>query len=326
MSRHSFAELLQVFWVLRLEPELNQADLAQKIGVSLPTLSNWFTGKYKPRRTEDVDTLARVLRLSAFEADLLLYAINPKWVKYQTPLHILDQFEFIKTWEKLMPQAPFIPCERVPIEQMETHWPLFFEDRFESNGNHWGLGWRDDGVCRVERSIANGCYTLTLHNRFYWNIYLGGDSHCFAPPVYYMSVEVQRLSGNNAEEDGFGLIFEEICDGSHGLFRIRDAVPAISIFLTRNGGDHCDIYLDRTSCAAVRVRQTNKLAILAINNHHWFYVNNVLVFDAEIPRIPHTRLDVGIFSGSTVPVTCEYRNFVVRVPTPIAQANGTPTL
>jgi hypothetical protein len=163
-------------------------------------------------------------------------------------------------------------------------------------------------------SIADGCYRLRLHSRFHWTVTLGGDSHCFAPPVYYLSVEGRRLSGNNDEEDGLGLFFEEISDGSHGLFRIRDSIQAISIFATRNGGDHSDIYLERPQCPAIRREQTNKLAILAMHEQHWFYINNLLVHQAVIPRLPHTRLDVGITSGSSVPVECEFRNFRVRVP------------
>ncbi len=301
--------------------------LAKRLGVSVPTMNNWMKGRYAPRDPAHLDALCYELDLSAFEADVLYYAINPDWIKFNTPLEVLEHYEVNRYREQFMPVIPSTH-EAPVLHQIEESWKTVFNDTFEGNSNHWGLGHRDDGVCRVERSIANGCYTLTLHNRFHWNVNIGGDSHCFAPPDYCVSVEARRLSGNNDEEDGFGLIFEEISDSSHGLFRIRDAGPEISIFVTRNGGDHYNIYLDRVECAAIRPRQSNKLAILAIQDQHWFYVNNVLVFQGSIPRIPYTRLDLGIVSGGTETVVCEYKNFSVRVPAAAVEARelGDPRL
>jgi transcriptional regulator with XRE-family HTH domain len=316
MSRHTFAELVRVFFALRQldDEEMTQSRLARVIGVAGPTLNNWFTGRYAPRSPADIERLARALQLTALEADVLLHSVNPAWVKYQTPAHVLDAYEVNRYWERLVPDSGVALSGPPTIAQIETSWPTYFQDSFESNGNHWGLGSKDDGVCMVERSIADGCYRMRLHNHFYWMVTLGGDSHCFAPPTYYLSVEAVRLSGNKDTEDGIGLLFDEVSDASHGLFRIQDRAKKVSIFVTRNGGDHSEVYVKSDECAAINPQKTNKLAILAMHERHWFYVNNLLVHQAVIPRLPHTRLDVAITSGSSVPVEGEFRDFRVRVP------------
>jgi hypothetical protein len=207
-----------------------------------------------------------------------------------------------------------------------AEWPVVFKDDFTTNGNHWGLGTRDDGVCQVERIISDGCYRLRLHNRFHWNAYVGGDSNCYAPPVYYLTAEAQRLSGQHDAEDGFGLLFEEVNDGCHSILRIRDAVQCFSIYRAQAGGDAVTLYQDRKFHPAIRPAQSNRVAILAEYERHWFYINDVLVFNTHIPRIPDTRLDVAIVSGAAASVSCHYRNFTVRVPPGVPFVNGTPTM
>jgi transcriptional regulator with XRE-family HTH domain len=327
MSRHSFAELVRVFFALRQvgDEEMTQSQLARAIGVSGPTLNNWFTGKYLPRSPDTLDALALALKLTAFEADVLFHSVNPKWVKFGTPAEALERYEINRYRERFLP-PPEIGEEPPLIAEIERDWHVAFKDSFTGNGNHWGLGTRNDGVCMVERSIAAGCYTLRLNNWCHWNVTVGGDSHCFAPPIYYLSVEARRLTGGKDEEDGYAVIFEEINDGCHNVFRIRDAVQCFSLYRAQSGGDQVTTHIDRTFHPVIRPRQTNTLALLASHEQHWFYINNVLVFSTRLGRIADTRLDVGIISGSAAPVVCEYRNFVVRVPAHMPFANGTPTL
>jgi transcriptional regulator with XRE-family HTH domain len=130
---------------------MTQSRLAQAIGVSGPTLNNWFTGRYAPRSPADIERLARVLQLTALEADVLLYSVNPAWVKYQTPAHVLAAYEVNRYWERIVPDMGVAPAEPPPVDEIEASWPLYFDDAFASNGNHWGLGSKDDGVCMVDR-------------------------------------------------------------------------------------------------------------------------------------------------------------------------------
>lgn len=312
---HTFGELLRVYVALRQvgDDSLNQSDLAQAVGVTKTTINNWMKGKYTPRSPDQISTLAKLLELSEFEHDALAYAVNPAWVEHKTPIAMLENFALNRYRERIMPII--IPDDDPPsIAEMEEDWRIAFKDTFENNTNHWGLGWRDDGVCRVERSIANGCYTLKLENRFYNNVNLGGDSACIAPPVYYASIEAQRIGHGNEDEDGYALIFEEVNDSCHAIFRIRDGTQKFSVFRPELGGDRCITYHDATFHCAIRKHQNNKLAIVANAERHWFYVNDVFVAYAIIPRIQHSRLDVGIVCYASPLVLCEYRNFIVRVP------------
>lgn len=322
--KHTFAELLRVFVALRQvgDDRLTQGDLAHIVGVTKATINNWMKGKYAPRFPEQINKLAQFLELTAFEYDVLAYAVNPAWVKYETPSEIIKNFEINRYRERFTPII--IPDDEPPtIDDIEQHWSIAFKDMFEHNANHWGLGWRDDGVCRVERSIANGCYHLRLENRFHWTTILGGDSMCFAPPVYYVSCDMKCIA-SGCLEDGYALIFEEVNDSCHTIFRVRDQIQEVSIFRAEAGGDQSTDYLSKTYHAAIRKGQSNKLAIFTNHEQHWFYINNHIIFSTLIPRIAHSRIDVGINSDLMQPVICEYRNFIVRVPPHQPYTNGVP--
>lgn len=310
---YTFAELLRLFFERSREEQINQNLLAQKVGVAVPTLSNWFNGKYTPRFKDQVLRLAQALGLTALEADLLLCSVKNAWNTYGTPHDVLQKYTIVRYREELLSSRHSASTDDISLATVQATWQLYFYDLFVGNNQHWGLGYKDDGVCRVERAITDGAYQLTLHNRFHNDVFIGGDSHCFAPPIYYLSVYAKRCSGGS-ENDGFALIFEEMSDASHAIFRIRDQPQLASVISTRNGGDSFQIHLDRKQVATIRPGEINQLGMLVIHNQHRFFVNNIWIGSAEIERIPHSRLDVGIISQSMVPVVCTFQDFRVYIP------------
>ncbi|MCA0351355.1 MAG: helix-turn-helix domain-containing protein [Chloroflexi bacterium] len=313
MSRHSFAELLRAFFILHGDETLTQARLAEQVGVSLTTMNNWFTGKFRPRYIRQIEKIAAELYLTAFEADVLFYCINPAWVRYQTPVSAIQEFELNKVWEHVVPSAA-VKARSIDLRRIKATWQPYFYDDFVQNGHHWGLGWRDDGVCRLEREFVDQTYQLTAYSHFHTNVYLGGDSPCFTPEHYYVSLIAERLTPANNEEDGYCIFFEELCDLSHGMFRIRDDVGMFSICETRNGGDHWAVYYDRSFHPAIKIRQPNTLSMVVLGQEHHFFVNDQLVWRGQIPRLSHSRIDVGIVTGGKLPVQCRFREFKVLVP------------
>ena len=57
---------------LRIEKELSQSKLAEKLGVDFRTISNWENGVRKP----DIDTLVKIARFFDVSTDYLLGLVN----------------------------------------------------------------------------------------------------------------------------------------------------------------------------------------------------------------------------------------------------------
>src|SRR3712207_1139396 len=129
---YSFADLLHIFYALRLYPERIRTyeDFAQALGVSRRTLAGWFAGDYTPRTPDVVMNIGRVLGLTALQADLLFYAVDPGWVRHGTPMEVLKNIELIRYREHLLPYP--LPAGEPPptITEIEREWDLVFEDKF----------------------------------------------------------------------------------------------------------------------------------------------------------------------------------------------------
>lgn len=313
MLNYTFADLLNIFFRLQQDDSRckTQNDLARELKAGRRTVAGWFTGDYTPRSPEVIEQIAHILCLTAFQADLLFYAVNPKWVKYGTPRTILEATEIVRYREEniTQPQVQTVPSPA----QIESEWSLLIADQFESNYGRWGVGYKENGICRIERSINDKRYTLTLQNQYHEDVFMGGDGSFLAPAIYYFTVKARMMQGDT-EDDGYGLMFEEISDECYAFFRIREKRRRISVAQTFNGGDKAKVYLRQLPAPSLRMQETNKLAILAIHQDHWFYVNDILVGHAVIPRLSISRLDVGITAGYQQKVVCAFQDFRVYVP------------
>ncbi len=315
MTNYTFAELLTYFFYLHqdLDNRKTQEELAKALGVNRRTITNWFSGNYIPRTPDAIERIAKALSLTAFQADLLFYSINPAWVKYGTPANILESAEVIRYRETEDGKTKKIVEATPSPTQIEKEWHLTFEDRFTGNHQRWGTGVKENGICRLERRFSQGGYELTLHNLYHEDVFMGGDSNCFALEIYYLTVQAKMLEGNT-DDDGYGLMFEEINDECYALMRVREQARQVSVVQTINGGDNAQIYLRRKPTPSLRPQESNKLAILAVDKEHWFYVNDALVSHHSIPRLSRSRLDVGIIAGSRQTVVCRFGDFRVYQP------------
>jgi transcriptional regulator with XRE-family HTH domain len=314
MLNYTFAELLTVYFHLHqdLETCKTQTELAAAIGVSRRTLAGWFAGDYLPRTPDLVERLATALCLTAFQADLLFYAVNPTWVKYGTPTAVLAEAAVLRYREQAGETVP-IPQATPSLAQIEASWHPYFREEFTSNYQRWGVGTKHNGICRLARAMADGCYRLTLQNEYHEDVFMGGDSNCLAPPNYYLTVHAQLVHGSD-DADGYGLMFEAINDECYAFFRVRDRLRRISVVQTRNGGDDAQVYLRQIPVAGLQPGQPNQVAILALQEDHWFYVNGQLIGHCVLPRLPLARLDVGVAAGVGQRVGCEFRHLRVTVP------------
>jgi len=315
MLSYTFAELLNIFFHLQqdLEGKKTQEDLANELKVGRRTVARWFAGDYTPHSPEVVERLARVLCLTAFQVDLLLYSVNPAWVRYGTPRSVLEAAEVVRYREEEIAYEGELLQPVPSILQIEREWQVVFRDAFETNYQRWGTGIKNNGMCHLERSIRDQSYVLSLQNQYHEDVFMGGDSNCFAPDIYYLTVKA-RMSQGNTEADGYGLMFEEMSDECYAIMRIRESLHKVSVVQTFNGGDKYNIYLRRGLAPSLRVKDVNQLAILAIHNDFWFYINDALIGQHTIPRLPYSRLDVGIVASSQQHVICHFQDFRVYVP------------
>lgn len=95
---------------------------------------------------------------------------------------------------------------------------------------------------------------------------------------------------------------------------VREQQRQVSVVQTFTGGDHAQVYLRRKPAPVIRVGAVNKVAVLAINADHWFYLNDTLVGHCSLPRLPYSRLDVGIIAGAGQAVICQFQDFRVYAP------------
>lgn len=315
MPNYSFADLLNIFFYLHQDSakKKTQAELADIVQVSRRTMANWFAGIYIPRSPEMVERLAYALCLTSFEADLLFYSVNPSWIKYGTPRQTLELAEVIRYREvDVRPdQVELQPV--ISMVQIEREWSLAHHDTFISNHYRWGIGTKDNGMCQLERRMQNGIYILSVQNRFHEDVFMGGDSSFLAPAIYCFIVKA-RMSQGDTQDDGYGLMFEEISDECYAVFRIREKLRKASVVQTFDGGNNFTVFLRQVPASAIRPKDTNHLAVLAIHQDHWFFVNEALVGHCLIPRLSCARLDVGIIAGTQQQVVCQFQDLRIYVP------------
>lgn len=312
---YTFADLLNIFFRLHQDTlqRKTQDDLANELKISKRTVVGWFAGDYAPRSPELVEKLARLLCLTAFQADLLLYSVKPEWVKYGTPLAVLEAAEILRYREEEIEYTKQAVKTVPAIAQIEREWSLVFEERFATNYQRWGVGVKSNNIGRIERTIQDQRYVLTLENQYHEDVFMGGDSNCLAPPIYYATVTAEMRQGET-EADGYAIFFEEINDECNAMFRVREKLRRASVVQTFDGSDKYNVYLKQVAAPSLRPKEKNKLAILAIHEDHWFYLNDALVGEHVIPRLPRARLDVGIIAGIQQQVVCHFYNFCVYVP------------
>lgn len=315
MSGYTFSELLNVFLYVQRGAETTQESLAAEIGVSKTTIGNWITGKYGPRNRELVEKLANALSLTDLQADLLYYSVSPDWVKYGTPRRVLESMDLFRRIERPVADLPNRTLSSPPRpDEIRGTWTLHFSDDFESNYQRWGVGVKSTNLAVIKRKMIGGRYRLTVRNNFHETVFYGGDSPCFSPGAYFCSVDAQMLtSGAN---DGYGVFFEEISDDSHVIFRIRDAEQLVSIISIDYPRADWAIHVNRLAIPFLRPGRTNTLGVLANGNRHWFFVNDQLVSQLTLSRLPRARIDIGVISDTAHVTTCEFSHFRVWVPPP----------
>lgn len=257
MLRYTFSELLNIFFYTNtFAIERKQKNLAKELGVSERTLKYWFAGTYAPTKSPMVEHIADILWLNPVQTDLLLCSIDENWIKHGTPLKQLESFKFFYYHESEVKKVED-NAGRVPsIEQIETEWNLIFQDTFEKNHQKWGTGIKDCGYVRVKKHIEDKRYTLSLQGDSLVN-FMGGDSACQSPEIYYLRVTAKMLQGDTYDA-GYGIFFEEISDECFAIFRIREKQRRFSVVQSYfPGGEKFDIYIDQHPALSIKQKEAN---------------------------------------------------------------------
>lgn len=99
---------------------------------------------------------------------------------------------------------------------------------------------------------------------------------------------------------------EDLCWCASG----RDKIATVST----PGRPEFQIYLNKVAAPSLHPGTANKVAIVAVNQDHWFYVNDAFVGHAVIVRQPWARLDMGMVAGVGQQVIGHFQRFRLYTP------------
>jgi hypothetical protein len=200
-----------------------------------------------------------------------------------------------------------------PLPPDINRWPTSYEEYFDTNKHHWGLGTKDDGTALLKRRMVAGAYYLQLTPTITNFVFLGGNSTYFAPTIYYLSVDFKKTWGD--EHADCGVLFDEISDAQFSMFHIHDDLQQFSIDQVVDGGTWNQHLPDHVASTVIRPGDWNTLGVLADGDQFSFYINDTKVAQVPMIRVQRGLLDVAI-AGRTPnePAVCQFDNFIVRVP------------
>lgn len=115
MYNYTFSELLTIFFILQKQYSniSTQSELASALNVGHRTVAGWFAGDYAPRAADKIELIAHLLCLTSLQTDLLLFSVNPDWVKYGTPRAKLESTTLVRySEEDIVPES--FPVESPP--------------------------------------------------------------------------------------------------------------------------------------------------------------------------------------------------------------------
>jgi hypothetical protein len=171
-----------------------------------------------------------------------------------------------------------------------------------------------NGMSELTRTLSDKRYRLCLQNQYHEDVFMGAIRPVLRRKSIISPCRRSSCKARVRRMAGYGLMFEALSDECYAFLRIREQQRRVSLVQTWNGGNTAAVYLRRVPAPALRPQAVNKLAVLAIHNEHWFFINGTLVGHQVIPRLPYTRLDVGIVAGAQQQVVCEFQAFRVVAP------------
>jgi len=165
--------------------------------------------------------------------------------------------------------------------EVARSWPLVFQDPFEEDRDLWPIGVEDDELAKISWEIRDGKYIweASAYGGFVW----WGLPESEIVTDFYLEVEVQIISGPQDAEAG--LVFRSDGEDSYYNLGITNA-GSYSLYLHSPAG--WEAILDWTATSLIKPDQSNKLAVIALGEYFYFFIN-----DSYLTTITDDRLSSG---------------------------------
>jgi hypothetical protein len=190
-----------------------------------------------------------------------------------------------------------------------SSWPLYRSDAFDSNENGWSTGEFNSDTLSGSRLVGNGAYL--------WEIITtqaGGWLEVLdTEPVsdFYLTVDVEVASGSLAYQQG--LVFRATDFANFYLFALNGN-GQYQVVARHNSQWYA--LVGPSDSSAIRVGETNSLAVLSEGTTLTFYINDtylVELTDAEFNRIGKVGVMVELTNVNDS-ATLAFDNFQLRSP------------
>ena len=159
---------------------------------------------------------------------------------------------------------------------LQTNWPIFMQESFDSNDNGWFTGEFSDDTAAITYRIADGTYR--------WIVVPNSSSNWHREiaelvPVtdFRMSVEMRQATGD--KDGSYGIAFRSNAEGTYYFGAIDDGHFVVSSYDSAQG--IWSALISETETSAVVPGEPNKLTIHAEGSHFTFLINDQIVAELE---------------------------------------------
>jgi hypothetical protein len=242
-------------------------------------------------------------RLRAIQTATALSAQTATAKAQQTELAISDQH--------IASTATAQTCLDLVSISLDPTWHRVFCEQFVDNNNKWDVGKVEYEGGGITQKVAGGKYLWEEEKVDDYFGYSSWLDSIYVVDDFYLSVEAQRISGDEAQAC-YGLIFRAQ-KGDYYTFVICDD-QFYSIWIELE--NEAEILVHWTSSTTIKPNKVNKLAVLAKGNHFDFFINNELVKSLDNTQFESgiVGLRADIYESNVNSATFEFDNFILISP------------
>jgi len=204
-------------------------------------------------------------------------------------------------------EATQMASKQGEIEEIFSQWPVVLEDDFSGNDLGWSVFDQEADLANLSVEILNGKYrwTAKANQGFVWWSYPDFDPFT----DFFAELDVAQTQGSLNGE--IGLVFR-LTDDQYYLFEISGGEY---FSLWRSDPDGWSGLFDWTASSTIRPTGSNRLGILALEDHFYMFINDVLVGEISDGQLASGLIGVAIgLDEAGKEGQFEFDNLSIRIP------------
>jgi hypothetical protein len=193
------------------------------------------------------------------------------------------------------------------IKEIYTDWPAVIEETFAINDLDWPEFQEEADLADLTVEFASGKYRwqARANEGFIWWSFPRID------PLtdFYAEIEVAQIEGDQYGEIGLAYRLDE------DRFYLYEISGGEYFSVWRSDPDGWGEMMDWTTSAAIQTLGTNKLGVLAIQDHFYLFINDQLVAEVSDDQLERGVLGVAIGLDEAEDTGIfEFDNLIIRAP------------